>query len=109
MKIDDKIISYEVSGSMRKISPGAADRLEREKLSPEKQVHEQQRPEGDTIVHLSQATKEAKAIREALASLPDVRDEKVALMREKIESGAYNVDYEGVADKLVDAFMDDLM
>ena len=38
MKIDDKIISYEVSGNMRKLSPAGADRLEKEKFSSEKQV-----------------------------------------------------------------------
>jgi flagellar biosynthesis anti-sigma factor FlgM len=108
MKINDKIISYEVTGNLRKLSSGAADGLEKERLSSEKQVQAQQ-PDGDAIVHLSQATREAKAIREFLGSLPEFRAEKVALMREKIESGAYEVNYEAVADKLVDAFMDDLM
>ena len=109
MKIDDKIISYEVSGNMRKLSPAGADRLEKEKFSSEKQVPDQQPLQGDAIVHLSRATREANAIKEFLAAFPDVRNEKVLLMREKIESGTYDVNYESVAGKLVDAFLEDLL
>jgi flagellar biosynthesis anti-sigma factor FlgM len=109
MKIDDKIISYEVPGNMRKVSPGAPDRLEAEKLPPETQVREEQPMEGDAIVHLSRTSREAKAIREFLDSLPDVRRDKVSLVRDKIASGTYEVNYEGVADKLVDAFIEDLL
>jgi flagellar biosynthesis anti-sigma factor FlgM len=109
MKIDDKIISYEVTGNIRKLSPGGAERLEKEKLSSEKQVSDQQPLEGDAIVHLSQAGREAKALKEFLVTLPDMRNEKVSLLREKIETGTYEVDYAGVAGKLVDAFIEDLL
>lgn len=109
MKIDDKIISYEMTGDMGKLSKAASERVEKEKLLSDQQVQTQQPPEGDAIVHLSQATREANAIRDLIASFPDVREEKVARLREKIESGDYRVDHEAVADKMVDAFLDDLI
>jgi negative regulator of flagellin synthesis FlgM len=108
MKIDDKIISYELTGNIRKLSPGDTERVEQEKLHPEKQVQEQKQPEGDAIVHLSQASKEAQAVKELIGSLPDARDDVVASMRGKIETGTYEVKYEAVADKMVDAFLNDL-
>ena len=109
MKIDDKMISYEVTGNTRKLSPAGADRLEKEKLPSENQVSEQKALAGDAIVHFSQAGREAKAVREFLDSLPDVRSDKVSLIREKIESGTYSLNYEGVAGKVVDAFLEDLL
>jgi anti-sigma28 factor (negative regulator of flagellin synthesis) len=50
-----------------------------------------------------------KGIKEFLATLPDMRNEKVSLLREKIETGTYAVDYAGVAGKLVNAFIEDLL
>jgi len=109
MKIDDKIISYEVTGNTRKLSPAGADRLEKEKLPSEIQSSERQSLGGDAIVHFSQAGREAKAIREFLDSLPDVRSDKVSPIRDKIESGTYEVNLESVAGKLVDVFLEDLL
>jgi flagellar biosynthesis anti-sigma factor FlgM len=109
MKIDDKIISYEVTGNMRNLSPGGTDRVEREKPTAGEKVSEQAPPEGDAIVRLSEASKEAQRIKEIVLSQPEIREDKVASTREKIESGDYAVDYEGVADKLVNAFIEDLI
>jgi len=109
MKIDDKIISYEMMGNMRNLPPGGADRVEREKATAGEKVSEQEHPEGDAIVRLSEASKEAQRIKEIVTSQPEVRKDKVTSMREKIESGNYAVDYKGVADKLVNAFIEDLI
>jgi negative regulator of flagellin synthesis FlgM len=108
MKIDDKIISYELTGKLRKLSSGDAERVAKERLPAERHVQEQQPPQGDAIVHLSEASREAQAVMELLASLPDVRNDVVADMKERIETGTYEVNYEAVADKLVDTFIDDL-
>ncbi|MBL7202868.1 MAG: flagellar biosynthesis anti-sigma factor FlgM [Desulfobacteraceae bacterium] len=47
---------------------------------------------------------EAKQIQEAkrlLDSLPDIREDKVAEIKEQIESGAYNIDGEKIAFKMI--------
>jgi flagellar biosynthesis anti-sigma factor FlgM len=109
MKIDDKITSYEVTGNMRNLSPGGTGRVEREKPAAGERVSEQAPAEGDAIVRLSEASKEAQRIKDVVTSQPEVREDKVASAREKIESGEYAVDYEGVADRLVNAFIEDLI
>jgi len=109
MKIEDKIISYEVARNQKHLSPISAERLERERLTVGEKVPEQALPEGDAVVRLSEASKEAQRIKEIVTSQPEIRQEKVASIREKIESGNYAVDYEGVADKLVNAFIEDLL
>lgn len=109
MKIDDKIVSYEVPGNMRNLSSGGADKVERETSAAGHKMAEQAPPGEDAIVRLSAASREAQKIREIVTSQPEVRDDTVASMREKIASGDYTLDYEGVADKLVNAFIEDLI
>ena len=111
MKIDDKIISYEISRYIPESTPNANEKIE------EKQLSDKQKVEGkngsgqdtqDTIVNLSQASKEAQKIKEIISSEPDVREDKVSALKEKIESGRYRIDHKRVADKLVDAFIDEI-
>jgi len=107
MKIDDKIINYEINKYLPKSPPNAAEKVD------EKGISDEQRVEGsadqDAIVNLSQASKEAQKIREIIASEPDVREDKVADLRERIESGKYTIDHAKVADKLVDELIDELL
>ncbi|MDH4207042.1 MAG: flagellar biosynthesis anti-sigma factor FlgM, partial [Desulfobacteraceae bacterium] len=62
----------------------------------------------DTIVNLSTASKETQTAREIIASEPDVREDKVAELRKRIESGNYTIDNKAVADKIVDSFIDEI-
>lgn len=109
MKIDDKIISYELTGSMRNQALGDADKLGKEKSAAGDKTSEQAHPEQDAIVRLSDTSREAQKIKEIVTSQPEVRQDRVASLREKVTSGDYALDYEGVADKLVNAFLDDLI
>jgi len=107
MKIDDKIINYEINKYLPKSPPNAPEKVN------EKGISDQQKVEGsadqDTIVNLSQASKEAQKIKEIIASEPDVREDKVADLKERIESGRYTIDHAKVADKLVDELIDELL
>ncbi|MBW1692119.1 MAG: flagellar biosynthesis anti-sigma factor FlgM [Deltaproteobacteria bacterium] len=108
MKIDDKIISYEISKYLPKSTPNETNKIEEKQLPGEQKAERKDQPEQDAIVNLSQASKEAQKIREIISSQPDVRENKVSALKERIESGRYKIDHEGVADKLVDAFIDEL-
>lgn len=47
---------------------------------------------------------EAKVMQEAIAvieTLPDVREEKVAQIRERIEDGSYQIDGKKIAEKMI--------
>ena len=107
MKIDDKIINYEINKYLPKPPPNAAEKVD------DKGVSDEQKVEGsgdqDAIVNLSQASKEAQKIREIIASEPDIREDKVAHLKERIESGKYTIDHAQVADKLVNELLDELL
>ncbi|MBW2615904.1 MAG: flagellar biosynthesis anti-sigma factor FlgM [Deltaproteobacteria bacterium] len=108
MKIDDKIISYEINKYIPNSVPNATEKIEEKQLSEEKRAEGKDRSDQDTVVNLSRASKEAQLIKEIISSEPDVREDKVSALRESIESGNYRIDNEAVADKLVDAFVDDI-
>jgi len=108
VKIDDKIISYEINKYIPKSTQNSTEKIEGKQLSVEKKVEGKDRLDQDIVVNLSQASKEAQLIKEIISSEPDVREDKVSALRESIESGKYKIDNEAVADKLVDAFMDDI-
>jgi len=108
MKIDDRIINYEISKQLPKSTPDVTGKIGEKQFSNEHNVEGKGQSEQDTIVNISQASKEAKAINELISSEPDIREDKVSAIKEKIESGNYKIDHKVVADKLVDAFMDEI-
>lgn len=108
MKVEDNIISYEISKQLPKSTQNESEGIKEKRLSDEPKVAEKDKSGEDTIVNLSPALKETQVIKEIISSEPDIREEKVAELKERIESGRYEIDNDAVADKLVDAFIDDL-
>ncbi len=108
MKIDDKTISYEINKYIPKSTPNPAEQIGERQFSDGKKAAAIDQPDNDTVVSLSRASKEAQQIKEIIASEPDIREEKVSALRDKIESGSYEIDHEAIGDKLVDAFIDDI-
>lgn len=108
MKIDDRMIHYEI-GKMLPKSVSEETGKAGEKQVSGKSIPEARDPSGqNTIVHLSRASKEVQLINKVISAEPDVREDRVVEMKARIESGRYHIDNDAVADKLVDAFMDDL-
>ena len=56
-------------------------------------------------VTLSQKAKDIETIREILRNTPDVREDRVALIKKKIESGEYSVEGKEVADQMLREFL----
>ncbi|MDX9746200.1 MAG: flagellar biosynthesis anti-sigma factor FlgM [Syntrophales bacterium] len=52
-------------------------------------------------VDLSTRAKDVQAIRNAVAGMPDIREEKVQELKDRIEAGTYNVSGEKIAEKIV--------
>ncbi|HNS54676.1 MAG TPA: flagellar biosynthesis anti-sigma factor FlgM, partial [Syntrophales bacterium] len=52
-------------------------------------------------VNLSTTAKDVQNLKNAVSSLPDVREDMVRNLREQIEKGTYKVDAEKVAEKMV--------
>ena len=58
-------------------------------------------PAGGDRVQLSGRSREAAQAREVLAATPDVRSEKIAEIKNRIDSNKYEVDAEKVAHKMI--------
>jgi len=104
MKVNDKIIT-EISTHIPQSTKKATGPIGGKELIDEKKVEGTDRSGQNAIVNLSLASKQAQAIKEIIASEPDVREDKVAELKERIESVRYRTDHKAVADKLVDSFL----
>lgn len=108
MKIDDRIINYEISKQLPKSTQNAAEVNKEKQLSDEQKVEEKTESGQDTIVNLSTALKETQLAKEIISSEPDIRENKVSELKQKIESEKYTIDNNAVADKLVDSFIEEI-
>lgn len=108
MKIDDRIITYEISKQLPKSTQNAAEVNKEKQLSDEQKVEEKTESGRDTIVNLSTALKETQLAKEIISSEPDIRENKVSELKQKIESEKYTIDNNAVADKLVDSFIEEI-
>lgn len=54
----------------------------------------------DTVV-LSQEGREIQEAKKILSSVPDIREEKVARIKEQVENGTYQIDGEKIAVKMI--------
>ena len=56
-------------------------------------------------VELSEKASYLNKIREIVQNTPDIREEKVSLLREKIAAGSYNVSGQEIAEKMLNEFL----
>jgi negative regulator of flagellin synthesis FlgM len=108
MKIDDDITPYQINKQLPQSTPSAIEKADEKTPTDEKKVEGIQGPEQDTIVNISKTSQRAQHIREIISSEPDIREDKVSELKERIESGRYRIDHNLVADKLVDSFLDEI-
>jgi len=109
MKIDNRIIQYEINKQLPKRTENEIEGMGKQQTSNDPKIEEKNQSGQDTIVNLSTASKEVQTAREIIASEPDVREDKVNELRKRIESGNYTVDNKAVADKIVDSFIDEIL
>jgi len=108
MEISDKTINYEIQKQLSDSASDLSGMANGKHPVGEQKVDENTSARQDTVVNLSSASKEAQRIEESIASEQEVREDKVAAIKEKLESGRYQIDHEAVAVKLMDAFMGEL-
>ena len=109
MKVDDRIANYEINKHLPQTSPNETGKVGERPLHDEQKVGAENGSDQDTVVHFSQASKEAQFVKQVISSEPDVRAEKVAELKEKIQTGKYEIDHDAVADKLVDRHLDETL
>lgn len=54
-------------------------------------------------VEISRMGKDFQIAKQAVANAPDIREDKVAALKQKLASGNYNVSAEELADKMVES------
>lgn len=59
-------------------------------------------------LEISQTGKDYQIAKQALKSIPDVREDRVKEIKERMASGTYNVSAEEVVNKLVDNYFNEL-
>ena len=63
-------------------------------------------PQSQEKVEVSPRAKEAAQARSAAAAAPDVREDKVAKIKQSMQNGNYSVDADMVASRMVDDHME---
>ena len=109
MKIDNRIIHYEINKQLPKPVQNEMDGIKGSQNQDGQKVQEKDQTRQDTIVNLSTTSKETQIAKKIVDSAPDIREDKVAELKSQIESGNYTVDNKAVADKMVDSFMDEIL
>jgi negative regulator of flagellin synthesis FlgM len=71
------------------------------KTAETKKAQESEASSGAAKSDISAKAREFSKAKEVAASTPDVREEKVAELRRRIQSGSYSVDANAVADRMV--------
>jgi negative regulator of flagellin synthesis FlgM len=106
MKIDNKIVNYETNQHITKY----AQNINEGRQVPDGQKNQEiKHGNKDAIVNISPASKELRTAVEAISSAPEVREDKIAEIRDKIESGRYRIDNQAVAGKVLDDFIDGIL
>ncbi|MGB5158664.1 flagellar biosynthesis anti-sigma factor FlgM [Desulfobacterium sp. N47] len=106
MKIEDKIANYEIN---KQLSKSMSNIQEGQQITDGNKNYETKAESRDAIVNLSRASKEVRMANEVISLTPDIRENKVSEIKDKIASGTYEINHQAVAAKLADAFMDDIL
>ena len=81
---------------------------DKDKVDAAAEQPEKQPAKADTVV-LSDSAKKVQEAQKQLEAIPDVREDKVAQIKEQIENGTYEMDEEKIAGKMIkDALLNDL-
>ena len=73
---------------------------EKNKIDPSNQKLDKAPAKTDTVV-ISDAAKRIQEIRSQLDEIPDVREEKVAHLKNQIENGTYQINADKIAEKII--------
>jgi negative regulator of flagellin synthesis FlgM len=61
------------------------------------------------MLEISQTGKDYQVARQIVAHTPDIREDRVSDIKQRMESGTYDISMEQVADKLADSYFDEML
>jgi len=59
----------------------------------------------DVLINFSEQSKEAISLLDYIDEIPDIREEKVNELRQKIQDDTYEIDYQQLASEMVNEFL----
>lgn len=72
-----------------------------QKTAQSKKVSADKKVTKDDRLEISQAGKDINVAKKAIAEAPDVRAERIEMIKKQMAEGTYNVSMEAVADKIL--------
>lgn len=63
----------------------------------------------DDRVSLSDASRELQTAKDSVAAAPDIREEKVAAVKQAVENGTYEIDPGKIADKMIGSIINEMI
>jgi negative regulator of flagellin synthesis FlgM len=100
-----RVTNNSVSGADLKAQTASTNKSEKSSSSATESAKHNKNAttiEGDTRPEISSKARELAEAKAAATSAPDVREAKIAALKERIAAGKYNVDPHKVADRMVD-------
>ena len=92
----------------------AAELISQYKINEKKEGSEAEKQAAGSVVRedkvsLSSTAKDIQQAKKAIEELPDVREEKVRELKDRIEGGKYDVNGEKIAEKMLNESVIDIM
>lgn len=79
------------------------DSYQAQKSTP---IEKSKKKMGSDVLDISSVAKDYQVAKAAIRKQADVREEKIADIKNRIQSGTYNVSAKEIADKMVDSMFD---
>lgn len=71
-----------------------------------KKISKSSETEKKDQLEISQSAKDYQTVKNALSQTPDIREDKVAEIKNAMNTGTYNVSAQEIADKMVSKYFD---
>lgn len=71
-----------------------------------KKIEKSKKKDEKDVLALSNQGKDFQSVLKAISKVPDIREEKVQEIKQKIQSGNYDISAEEVAEKIVESAFD---
>ncbi len=90
------------------VNEATTDRTQETANNASRSIDATSKVERGTVVNLSQKSRDVQIARKAIEAQPDVRSEKVQAITDKIENGTYVVNHNRTAEKMAQAFFEEM-
>jgi len=108
MKIDNRVLNYTINQNHTKSITDENSKVEGKQTVDDSKAGAKNELKEEILVNFSRESKEAKLIQDVISDEPDVRHDKIAEIKAKIESDNYRINHDAVADNIVDEAIDEL-